>query len=209
MQTKVLLNRYLNQINPKLIIYEVYNETFSIDGVESSLDVITNDKNDLYSINLAFKMNNIKVYNTLIYGLMREIFGLNSSIVEDEVKGEDTYISGGYVERNLSFFKNVEYSEQEWVINENQLSAFKEIVRMIKDKRIELVLVNTPVTKSLYNSNPNNHTFDSIMNAQAKYYNFSELLKLDDSLHFYNAEHLNQNGVEIFNRKLIELLSKN
>ena len=46
LQTKVLLKRYLERLNPKLVIYEVYPETFTIDGVESSLDIIANDKND-------------------------------------------------------------------------------------------------------------------------------------------------------------------
>ena len=39
-QTLTLTKRYLNQLNPKLIVYEVYPTTFTIDGIESSLDII-------------------------------------------------------------------------------------------------------------------------------------------------------------------------
>jgi len=104
-QTKVLLYRYLRQINPKLIIYEVEPEIFSIDGVESALDIMTNDKNDLISIKMAFGLNHIKVYNTLIYALLRDALGLNSSFIEPIIQGEDKYISGGFVEKEIRFYK--------------------------------------------------------------------------------------------------------
>ena len=39
-----------------------------------------------------------------------------------------------------------------------------------------------------------------------QYYNFNEIIQLDDSLDFYDAHHLNQNGVNKFNAKLKEVL---
>jgi hypothetical protein len=44
------------------------------------------------------------------------------------------------------------------------------------------------------------------MNQYADYYNFNEMMSLNDSLHFYDAHHHNQNGVELFNEKLIEVI---
>jgi hypothetical protein len=46
------------------------------------------------------------------------------------------------------------------------------------------------------------------MSSYSTYYNFNEKMTLNDSLHFYDANHLNQNGVELFNEKLIELLNQ-
>lgn len=40
------------------------------------------------------------------------------------------------------------------------------------------------------------------------YYNFNEILDLNDSLYFFDKFHLNQKGVEIFDRKLIKILSE-
>ena len=42
--------------------------------------------------------------------------------------------------------------------------------------------------------------------SSAEYYNFNNIMEVDDSLHFYDAHHLNQDGVELFNEKLIELV---
>jgi hypothetical protein len=208
-QTKVLLNRYLRQINPKLIIFEVEPETFSVDGVESALDIIANDKNDLYSVEMAFDLNHIKVYNTLIYSLIRDVFGLNSSFKEPIIKGEDKYISGGFVEKEIQFYKKAIYQPKTWKFNETQFIAFNEIIKQIKDAKIKLILVNAPITHSLYKSYVNSSEFDSLMSNKSDYYNFNEILQLNDSLHFYDAFHLNQNGVKLFDDKLIEILQEN
>lgn len=205
--TKVLLQRYLNVINPKIVILEVYPGTFTGDGVESSLDIISNDKNDVHSFDMALKLNNIKTYNTLIYGIFRDFFSIHNSFRENKIKNEDTYITGGYVERKLKFYKtdkNIGYKK--WTLNEKQLSAFREIIFMLKARNMKPVLVYAPITEKLYNSYINNDYVDSLMGSfQVDYYNFNKLMKLNDSLNFYDAHHLNQIGVNEFNKKIIEI----
>lgn len=207
-QTKVLLNRYLESLNPKLVIYEVYPATFTIDGVESSLDLIANDINDLHSLGMALKINNIKTYNTLVYGFSRDLLGLNSSFSEKRKKGNDKYVSGGYVEKELGFYKPSEFVKKEISIRDYQLESFLEIVQMIKNRNIELILVYAPIPKVNYDSYSNNTYFDSIMNSYSEYYNLNEIIDLNDTQHFYDSHHLNQNGVKIFNEKLIEILKQ-
>ncbi|MRM82655.1 hypothetical protein [Riemerella anatipestifer] len=208
-QTKVLLKRYLDSLNPKLVIYEVYPETFTLDGVESSLDIIANDVNDLHSLRMAKKINSIKTYNTLIYGFICDLLGLNSSFSEQTIKGNDKYISGGFVEKELGFYKPTKFDKKEILLRDYQIESFDEIVQMLKDKKIELILVYAPIPKVNYRSYVNNSYFDSVMQTYSTYYNFNEIVSLNDSLHFYDSHHLNQNGVKIFNGKLIELLKEN
>lgn len=208
-QTKVLLKRYLESLNPELVIYEVYPETFAFDGVESSLDVIANDVNDLHSLIMAKEINNIKTYNTLAYGYIRDLFGLNNSFSEQIIKGNDKYISGGFVEKELGFYKPTEFNNKEILLRDFQLESFDAIVQMLKDRKIELLLVFAPIPKVNYHSYVNKSYFDSAMQTYSTYYNFNEIVSLNDSLHFYDSDHLNQNGVKIFNEKLIELLNEN
>jgi hypothetical protein len=209
--TKVLLQRYLDKIKPKVVIYEVYPGTFVGDGVESSLDIISNDKNDIYSFDMALELNNIKTYNTFIYGVFYDCFGLNTSFKENKIINEDTYISGGYVERKLKFYESGKtISMNKWSFNEKQLLAFKEIIDIINKKRMKMILVFAPVTNKLYSSYLNNNYVDSLMQSyQLDYYNFNNLITLNDSIDFYDAHHLNQNGVNKFNIKLTEILFKN
>jgi hypothetical protein len=211
LQTQLLLDKHLTSLNPKLIIYEVYPKTFEIDGVESSLDIISNDNFDISSIIMSIKLNNIKVYNTLIYAFFMDILKVNANYKEPYARGNDTYISGGFVQKNISYFNNNEkYEPNIWVLDEKQIKRFENILTILKKKNIELILVQAPITSSLYKSYSNNNYFDSlIVSKHNKYYNFNEILNLNDSLHFYDSHHLNQSGVELFNIKLIEILRMN
>lgn len=206
MQTSILLKRYLDSLNPKTIVYEVYPNSFSSDGVESALDIISNDDNDIYSIEMALKLGNMKTYNTLYYDFLRELLNLNSSYVEPLKKRDEKYISGGFVEKKVYRYKYETHNKSKWNTNSHQLKEFENIINIIKEKKIELILVFAPISSNYYNSFENKKTFDSIMREKGKYYNFNKILKLDDSLHFYDSNHLNQNGVNLFNRKLISLL---
>jgi len=207
-QTEVLLKRYLDTINPKLIVYEVYSGTFSSDGVESSLDLIANDKGDFESIKMAVTENHIKVYNALIYGFYRDFFKLNAGYKEEAVQGEDTYIEGGFVEKKLKYFEPIKFPESSWNLKDQQFKYFERNLLLIKERHIPVILVQAPITQAMYKAFWNNTEFDERMKKYGVYYNFNELVQLNDELDFYNTNHLNQNGVEKFNRKLIELLQE-
>lgn len=209
-QTKVLLQRYLDKINTKTVVYEVYPGTFDADGVESALDLISNDKNDFKSVQMAFELNNIKTYNTLIYAHLCEKLNWHASFKENTIKGEDTYIPGGFVESKIRHFKFDHYSEREWGFKEEQVRAFKENLEMLNKKNIKVILVFAPITPLLYRAYTNNQYFDSMIRKtypNVEYYNFNKLIQLNDSLDFYDSHHLNQRGVNAFNKKLLDVLN--
>ena len=206
-QTNVLMRRYLERMNPKLVIYEVYPETFNLDGVESSLDVIANDKNDSRSVNMALQINNIKTYNTLLYGIMLDFLNINNGFKEPIEKGVDKYIPGGFVERRINYFTPVVFNDKDIKFNKEQTEAFTDNLSFLKSKKIKVILVYAPIPPSNYESYSSNKYYDNIMANFAKYYNFNELMELNDSLYFMDSDHLNQKGVELFNLKLIEVLN--
>ena len=206
-QTNVLLNRYLEKLNPKLIIYEVYPAyTFSSDGVESSLDLISNDKNDFYSFRMALELNNIDTYNTLSYMCISNLLNLNKTYEPIKIDNK-TYILGGYEETDISFNKSTDYLKQKWTFKDNQIKMFNQNIMLLRKKNIRTILVFAPISQRLYNSYTNNNQVDSIFNTyNLEYYNFNKLINLNDSLDFLDGGHLNQNGVNKFNQKLIEIL---
>jgi hypothetical protein len=207
-QTQLLIKRYLDSVRPKQIIYEVYPRSFMIDGVESGLDIISNDRNDKYSLAMAFNLNHIKTYNTLVYAYMRDIFNLNKSFEEKLQRDMDTYVSGGYVERELQYFNPTAFPELKIELNDAQWAAFLKNIALIHEKNIEVLFVYAPISPSLYNSYSNNDYFTTLMKSQGTYYNFNEILALNDSLHFYDSHHLNQKGADIFNKELLVILNK-
>jgi hypothetical protein len=205
--TNVLLKRYLDKLKPKIVIYEVFPNTFSSDGVESSLDIVSNDKNDVQSVRMAFQINNIKTYNTFIYSFIRDLLHLNESYSEPVKKGKDRYIPGGFVESEMKYYKVNRQEKHEWSFNKSQIKAFNENIELLKQRNIKTILVFAPITTSMYNSYTNNYYPDSLMKSyQLDYYNFNNLIQLSDSIDFYDDNHLNQNGVNKFNQKLDILL---
>ena len=211
-QTQLLLDRYLNSLNPKLVIYAISPSSFSSDGVESAVDIISNSKNDILSMNMALKINHPKVYNTLIYGFMRDIFKLNSNFnqpVQEKATGYiDTYISGGYVEKstNIHFNANAteeKYPESEIIFLHYQLNAFKEIISYFKTRNIEYILVRTPVAN--YNISKNNDEFNNVMQQYGQYIDFNKIFNFTDN-YYYDAGHLKQEGAEIFSARVSDLV---
>ncbi|MEA3448032.1 MAG: hypothetical protein U9Q98_06230 [Bacteroidota bacterium] len=210
-QTLLLLKRYLNDINPGFVIFEVSPDVLASDGVESAVDVIANDKNDFRSLLMAFKINNVKVYNTLLYAFMNDLFNVNKNFEEPLVKPKrkDTYIPGGYVEKKMKYYTSKTKPKKTFEFKDMQLEAFKKNIADLKREKIEYILVYTPVANDLYTSFTNVETFDSIMHTHGDYYNFNEIMQLTDTLHFYDSQHLNQTGVREFNNRLLTLLKAN
>lgn len=205
-QTLALVRRYIDILDPETVIYEIYPGSFSGDGVESALDIIANDKNDIESIKMALKINHLKVYNTLIYGFFRDITGLNKNFQDTAVTGTNKYVPGGYVECDVKFYKHEKQPVKNLEYKDLQLRSFDKICKELKDRGIRLILVEAPVGKEFYKAYRNKDVFDRKMMSSAEYYNFNNIMEVDDSLHFYDAHHLNQDGVELFNEKLIELV---
>lgn len=205
-QTEVLLERYLDILNPKIVIFETSPLNFTSDGVESSINIIANDKNDALTITNLIVWDNIKTVNTAIAGFFKDFTEQDEDFIEDKIKGEDVYISGGYVEKTIKHFSPQEFNKTSNLIKANQLESFSRIVNTMNKKHINLFLVQAPITKLLNSSFINTEEFDSTMQFYSNYYNFNELIELDDSIHFYDSHHMNQNGVSIFNKKIIEIL---
>jgi hypothetical protein len=209
-QTKVLLQRYLNNFRPKLVMYEVYPEIFSLDGVESSIDLFSNDQIDFKSLLLAINYNNIITYNSLFCGIITDILNLKKNYNEPIHKGTETYINGGYVESKLRYFKYITYPSRQWRINEKQLIEFNSCLTILRSRNIKVILIFAPITTRLYNSYSNNKYVDSVFKSyQLEYYNFNQILSVNDSLHFLDNNHLNQLGVKLFNDKLSEITNCN
>lgn len=203
--SKVLLKQYLDKINPKMVVIEAYAGTISADGVESSLDLLSNNKIDINAFNMALEVNKFQTYNTLLYGYFRQVFGLNKNFEEAQVQNESTYIKGGgYVESKFKKNPLKEEPVEKWNINPKQIAVLKENIDYLKSKNISYIIVQAPITEKLYKSKTNNKEVDSLLSTFGNYKNFQGEIKLNDTLDFYDSNHLNQEAVVRFNEKFIE-----
>lgn len=206
MQSDILLHEYIDRLKPETVFFIVYPEIFSVDGVESSLDLLANNKVGLRTIRLVLQQQNFKLINTMIYVLYRQLFNLNRNFKEQKQKGNDIYISSGYVEKKLALFGYYKYKKNMWDYNEKQFRVFRRSLCWLHKKGIKVILIQSPTVGPFCQSFTNNDVFDSLMDGLGTYYNFNNFISLDDSLYFYDQFHLNKNGVEIFDNKVLELL---
>lgn len=213
LQTRLLLEEYLDRLNPELVVFEMYPATFQNDGVESTLDLIANSNCLQCSLEMAKNTSNIKTFNALIYDTFRETFGLNNDFRESLDKRSDTYIQGGFVESsvttNLAPITDQireNWESNVWEINEMQWREFQKIYDLLAKRKIVLELLQMPVTKAAFNLYSNNNYIDSLFNAQGSYYNFNSVSTLDDDHDFIDYHHLSQTGVEKTNTALIDRL---
>jgi hypothetical protein len=204
-QTQVLLKKYLKRLNPKVVIIEVYPKILCIDGVESELDLISNDGLDGDMLHSVRHYSNIKVINTLLFSIYRHgVFKDLTIFNEPLIKGVDAYVSGGFVERWGTLNQISKFAPQKFKLNLKQIQIFEENVQYIKTLGYKIVLVEAPYIKDLYHSYQNHDMIASFYKKlEVPYYNFNNMDLLNDSLHFYDPDHMNQLGVDVFNKHLL------
>ena len=93
-----------------------------------------------------------------------------------------------------------------WKISPSQIDALKENIKILKDNKTPYILVQAPVTQTLYNSKTNNKEVDELLKKLGPYKNFQNEIVLDDKKDFYDNNHMNQEAVVKFNLKFIEYL---
>ncbi|WP_316844704.1 hypothetical protein [Pedobacter psychrodurus] len=205
-QTEFLFNKYINILKPKFVIMDIYPAVLGSDGVESSVDLLTNLNFDKNLFSLMLKVNEIKVYNTAIFSLYNQITGKNKNYVTtDSLGGGDTYVKGGFVESfKTATFRNT-YPAGKYDISPTQIKAFENIINELKRRKIRYVLVQAPIPTLRYKSFNNTKDIDQLLSHYGKYYNFNNSLDLSSEF-FIDDSHLNQKGVNIFNKKLLDTL---
>lgn len=208
-QTNLILKHYLDSLNPKLVVYDVYPAVFNSDGIEPTLDFIMHNEEINETFPLLWKNFNIKVVNAFIFKGFASLLTLNVPGDLERVM-EDTYIEGGYVEKELRYNDNSSqiYSSK-WNLRQDQINEFEKNINILKNHKIPYLLIRLPLTNLNYNSKENNSYVDSLFSSKGQFVNFQDKIELSDSLDFIDKTHLNQNGVKKFNRNFIKCINKN
>lgn len=199
--TYLLLKKYINKINPKRVIYEVYPKTIFSQSIDSRIDLISNSKPTYFGF-LELSDIGMDEINSAILRFWNHIF--SKDFIEKKVKGSDYYRPGGYV-KNTSI-RNTFNIEKEYInldLNNPGFFYFKKNLELIKSLGVEVILVFAPIPDDTYNRYCQIDRLDSIFDNQGlRYINYNSM-SLNDTLHFKDDDHLNHDGVQLFNRNLM------
>lgn len=198
--TKLLLERYLSTINPEMVVYEVYPETIFNQSIGSRIDIISNSKIEYFDF-LKLSDYGMTEINSKILSFWHNIFYLNFS--ENNIKGDDKYVSGGYV-RNMKKRLKIDDDNKPLTVDlQNKgFDCFLENIELLKKFNKEIILVYAPLPSDTYKRYTQNAEIDSIYRSTGlPYYNYN-YLELDDTICFKDPDHLNHLGVQLFNQAL-------
>lgn len=205
--TGLLLNEYIDSLNPRVVVYEVYPDMFANRGVEANSIFLSYNICYDQMAQTVLQAKSLKSFNEYIFATYRRIKNSNEIIPIQVDTTFQRYVSHGFVERkNNDFHDIVPFTKG--ALLENQVSAFRENINFLMDNEIRIVLVRAPVTSVEVNRFPDLEGFNDIMDDYDYYFDYSNMIELEDSFHFYDYHHLNQKGVELFNPIFIDTLEQ-
>jgi hypothetical protein len=204
-QTELLLKENFDRLKPRAVIVDVYPPVFDNDGVESTLNLIANAPIDRKLIDLSLSSKNIKVFNTLVYGLFRQSLRLDRNYVQPAVMDSDTYIGRGYVQTYQHYQPAGPFKPRSVQLWPAQMEAFRRVVAFLKSKQVPYVIIQAPVTRANFESYTNNRSIDSLLTTMGPYINANDYFHYPDSC-FLDDHHLNQRGVDRYDPAIIRMI---
>lgn len=203
MQTYVLLKQYLDSLNPKFIVFEVHPDIMKNDGVESGINLLANVPLSREAVNMAYKLNNMKVWNTLIHSFYdQKICRRLADFSEDTVMGAYVYVPGGFCQVDTNEFQVKRYPKTLIYLYDKQLIALQKCIKLFTDRNIPYLLVEVQDAEQLRTAYTNHDSFEQQMQLLGPYR--YKVLPMVDTIHFFNSNHLDKPGIEMFNNDLVE-----
>ncbi|MCB0783611.1 MAG: SGNH/GDSL hydrolase family protein [Flavobacteriales bacterium] len=204
MNSRVIAETFLNSANTDLLVLDMYEAAFEMDGLESTADLSQNITVDLAALRMCVSLRDPRGLNMLALRLAAR--NAPARYVDS------TYVTAGYSLTTDSVKGRIHYVVgRPLAVEEEQLDHLEAIIRFCREGGIPLVLVNHPYPEQ--SDRAKHEAFNVLLRERigphgVPYLDFAydHGLPLDDRDHFYDHNHLNQAGVELFNPLLIERL---
>ncbi len=207
-QTLALLRGYLDSLHPRCVVMEVNPDVMGDDGVEGGMDLVSNLPVSLPIA--AMMLCNGDPYSLNMLALAMEKhwknkdFGDSDSLIPVNPEGTlfFAYIPGGFVESSPHHWTPTPQPATDVRMLDKQLKAVSQCQRLCRKKGIPLLLTEVPCSNAKYTCYGNHDVFAKAMrNINADYVdcNAMEIFdNMEDSIHFYDVDHLNREGVAFF-----------
>lgn len=210
LNTYYLLKRYIDRLNPKLLVYEIYFEVLlSTDGLESYYDLMGNTGYSFEMLEMALATNNPNAFNAMTGTYLRRIWEPLSSV--EQVQYKEKYVYGGYCERTDSSEAPDFTDFGKIKLADIQFEYLEKMIRFLRERNVGVLFVTHPLPDELvaevHNYDDISRQIDNFAKKLAvEYIDFNEILDLETDEHFKDSNHLNSAGVQIFNAALIDTL---
>lgn len=207
--TYFTVKHFISKENCNLLVIDVFSGAFLKSQLESTSDLIENVSKPKAAYDIAFNSYDVRALNMSVLRCLTEndlpYFRNN----EKSIKGYSSKQDSMSVEKKEMIYlkKKIDHSALE--IDKEQIDYFNKLLTYCKNKSIKAVCVYSPVSY-FYNHEQHQKFMEMIgpimSNNNVPFYDFKDIEKINSVDHFYDDSHLNQAGVEIFNKALIQKL---
>jgi len=212
MNTYYLLERYLPQLKPRLVVIEAFWETLAISGVEGTIAITVNRGPGWDTVKMALATHHPKALNSQWSSLAERLFDSTTAI---QLNRAEVYTSGGYLERwNSNDEADVRLTPRDLVVDENQVKYLSRTLTLLRAHDVKALLVWAPVTAARRDMTRNleemRRRMTDLADAQGvPFVNLDNGVHLDDRQDFFDDDHLNQRGVDKVMPVFIQVLREN
>ena len=195
----VLYNEYLRD-RADVFILDVYDPVFELEGTESNMRLIQNVPTNAAAF--ALVKQEVKMYT-----LNALVVRLASMNVKDEAPNTD-YIKNGFCEKKGILYAVEPLNDSVFDANEEMFLAFEKMIKQMQSegKRIVLCSHPLPACHGLHNYHDKflQRFSPLIQRLGVPYIDFTYYTEGFGINEFADLSHLNQQGVELYNRILFQ-----
>lgn len=210
LNTRYLLDRYYEKLNPKLVVFEVNPHIMRKDGVESFYDLMINTPVSLANARMSLATEHPHAISAMTVRAISSLFE-SDDLVKMQDRPMDEYLAGGAVVARNSNQETFNEEPREIDIPDRQLDYLDDIIELVHARQAELILVVAPIPNEWDGIVTN---YDAIIDniravAQSnrvRLYDFNQAMTLDSREDFKDFHHLNANGAKIFSYDILDSL---
>jgi hypothetical protein len=199
-----IVRHWLTPRNTGLLVLDIYEAMLENSGMEGAIDLVQNVSDGRIATHIAWNIRDPRAVNMLL---------LRQATRGEPVRyRENGYVGRGYCTRSDTLAGPVDYPSGGVFRPEARQVAFLDrIVEHCRDAGIPLVLVTHPMPRA--GDRLKHERFAAWLRAHLgpggpPYLDFATGHQLDDRRHFYDANHMNQAGVDLFMPMLIDRLRR-
>lgn len=208
-QTHYVLKRYLPILKPKLVIYDIAPFTtgdWMLRG-DATLNLLLHLYPDWALLKMALQERYVLGLNTWLFYR----FSPHGKALDRDARNYPfplRYVPGGGQRIPIHHFAvpATPHPPDGNFFDPLQKQKFIKNVEMLKEQDIPFVFITVPTTTYHYREVLRQADFEAVLRSFGEYYNFNEIMELDDTFHFADQMHLNTIGSEVFTRTLMDVL---
>ncbi len=213
LNTYFLLKHYYSRFSPKLVVLEVYYVTLGIDGLECYYDLLGNTIFNSSMAEMCVAVGSPKGYNATAAVLVQRIATFDFDIPVQRPTAHRVYVGEGFVTTDEQASDSAVPEQLPVVLQGTQVEYLRKAIDWIKHGGGEVVLVIPPLPKKVgFPESGLDHPkkieiIEYLAESRStRLLDFSESLKLDPHLHFFDDKHLNSLGAAKFSKALCDSL---